>query len=290
MAPASAKSLAYLIPSILFAIAQGKKAVISTHTINLQEQLTEKDLPMLQQILPVKFKFTMLKGRHNYLCTRRLAKATLQQDSLFTSPEQSELDRVREWARKTQDGSLSDFESEPDPKVWQQVCSERGLCTPKMCGEESDFVKNGGEPCFFQKVRRQILSADVLVLNHTLFFMHLGGIEEEIEGGVLFKYDFVIFDEAHTVERVASRHIGISVSSGQVRYAAHRLYNPSSQKGLLATLRQGPAVKLVADTLDETDTFFEHVEEACEEIVAQLPKVGPGKASRSWSELRIRKK
>ena len=87
----------------------------------------------------------------------------------------------------------------------------------------------------------------MLVVNHTLFFTLLGGIEEEIEGGILFKNDFVIFDEAHTMESVASRHIGLSVSSGQVRYSLQRLWNPRTQKGLLATLRQGPAVKLVAD-------------------------------------------
>ena len=131
------KSLAYLIPSILFAVANGKKAVVSTHTINLQEQLVEKDLPMLEAVLaqlptPVKFSFTMLKGRQNYLCTRRLHKAIQQADSLFTSPEIQELQRVYEWSKRTEDGSLSDFEIEPDPKVWAQVCSERGLCTPKL--------------------------------------------------------------------------------------------------------------------------------------------------------------
>src|SRR5277367_4667706 len=99
------KSLAYLIPAILYAVGNNKKAVVSTHTINLQEQLTQKDLPMLEQILPVKFSYTMLKGRANYLCNRRLAKAMQQQDSLFTSPEQEELKRIFEWSKKTTDGS-----------------------------------------------------------------------------------------------------------------------------------------------------------------------------------------
>src|SRR5437762_6090662 len=118
------KSLAYLIPAILFATANSKKAVVSTHTINLQEQLIEKDLPMLAKILPVKFHFAMLKGRQNYLCTRRLHKAMQQADSLFTSPETKELRRIYEWSKQTADGSLSDFEIEPDTKVWLQVCSE----------------------------------------------------------------------------------------------------------------------------------------------------------------------
>ncbi len=174
------KSLAYLIPSILFASAHRKKAVVSTHTINLQEQLFDKDLPMLQQILPVKFSYTMLKGRGNYLCTHRLHKALRQADSLFTSPEVEELRRIAAWAKETADGSLSDFEIEPDPKVWASVCSERGLCSPKVCGSGSDFAKEHGV-CFFQRARQRILSADVLVLNHTLFFTLLAGVEESIK-------------------------------------------------------------------------------------------------------------
>jgi ATP-dependent DNA helicase DinG len=287
------KSLAYLIPAILFAAAEKKKAIVSTHTINLQEQLTEKDLPMLAQILPVKFSFSMLKGRANYLCTRRLQKAMQQSGNLFTSSEAEELQRIYEWSKETKDGSLSDFEVEPDPKVWAQVCSERGLCSPKVCGFPSDFAKDHGV-CFFQRARNKFLSSDVLVLNHTLFFTLLGGIDEEMDGGILFKNDFVIFDEAHQMESVASKHIGLSVSSGQVRYALNRLWNPRTEKGLLATLRKGGAVKLVADILDEADKFFENVETACEEIQKSVGKSRFGSTesrptSRKWTELRIRR-
>ena len=88
----------------------------------------------------------------------------------------------------------------------------------------------------------------------------------DLDGGVLFKNDFVIFDEAHTMESVASRHIGLSVSNAQMRYTLQRLWNPRTEKGLLATLRQGPAVKLVAELLKEADVFFVNVESACEEI------------------------
>ena len=132
----------------------------------------------------------------------------------------------------------------------------------------------------------------MLVLNHTLFFTLLGGLEEEPEGGILFKNDFVIFDEAHQMEQVASRHIGVSVSSNQVRYSLQRLWNPRTEKGLLATLRQGAAVKLVAELLHESDDFFSRVEEACEglEKTARSSAVSPGAASkRDWTELRIRK-
>ena len=286
------KSLAYLIPAILFAVQQKKKAVVSTHTINLQEQLTQKDLPMLQSILPVRFSFTMLKGRANYLCTRRLQKAMQQSGNLFTSSEAEELQRIYEWSKTTEGGSLSDFEIEPDPKVWAQVCSERGLCSPKVCGHQSDFARD--HPlCFFQRARSRILSSDVLVVNHTLFFTLLGGVDEEAGGGILFKNDFVVFDEAHTMESVASKHIGLSVSSGQLRYSVQRLWNPRTEKGLLATLRKGAEVKLVAELLREADDFFDRVEEACEEIQQTIPRKWSGDAGggrkRDWTELRIRR-
>ncbi|HUA68809.1 MAG TPA: helicase C-terminal domain-containing protein [Candidatus Saccharimonadales bacterium] len=298
------KSLAYLIPAILFAVAEKKKAIVSTHTINLQEQLTEKDLPMLAGVLgalnpPVKFSFSMLKGRANYLCTRRLQKAMQQSGNLFTSSEAEELQRIYEWSKGTKDGSLSDFDVEPDSKVWAQVCSERGLCSLKVCGFPSDFAKDHGV-CFFQRARNKFLSSDMLVLNHTLFFTLLGGIDEEIDGGILFKNDFVIFDEAHQMEQVASKHIGLSVSNGQMRYALNRLWNPRTEKGLLATLRKGNAVRLVADILDESDRFFESIETACEEIqkVAQTSDLRTGGKNftgrrsvplRAWTELRIRR-
>jgi ATP-dependent DNA helicase DinG len=287
------KSLAYLVPAILYAVEHKKKAVISTHTINLQEQLTQKDLPMLEKVLPVRFSFTMLKGRANYLCTRRLHKAMQQSGNLFTSSEAEELQRIYDWSKTTTDGSLSDFEVEPDPKVWAQVCSERGLCSPKICGYQSEFAKQN-EACFFQRVRHRILSSDVLVLNHTLFFTLLGGLEEDIEGGTLFRNDFVVFDEAHQMENVASKHIGLSVSNGQLRYASQRLWNPRTQKGLLATLRRGPDVKLVDELLKASDEFFAHVELACDQIQQESKKrsYGRGEAAvrqREWTELRIRK-
>lgn len=296
------KSLAYLVPSILFAVARQKKALVSTHTINLQEQLMEKDLPMLAGILPVRFEFQMLKGRANYVCLRRLHKAMLQADSLFTSPEVEELRRIHEWAQTTRDGTLSDFDVEPDPKVWSHVCSERGLCSPKQCGFPSEFAREG-KVCFFQRARQRILGADVVVLNHTLFFTLLGGVEEDQEGGVLFRNDFLVFDEAHTVEQVAARHIGLSVSSGQYRFALNRLWNPRTEKGLLATLRKGDAVKLVADALKEGEQFFAAVESACESIAVDARGAGGGMrgretvregrdepgARRTWNELRIRR-
>jgi ATP-dependent DNA helicase DinG len=285
------KSLGYLIPAILFATAKRKKAVVSTHTINLQEQLTEKDLPMLAGLFP-DFKFCMLKGRANYLCLRRLHKAVQQVHGLFTTSEAQELQRIYEWSKETTDGSLSDFDLEPDPKVWSQVCSERGLCSPKSCGPASEFAREHGV-CFFQRARQKFLAADVLVLNHTLLFTLLGSVDDEMESGILFKNDFVIFDEAHTVEQVASRHIGLSVSNAQLRYTLHRLWNPRTQKGLLTLVQQGGPVELVSALLEQSDLFFGQVEKTCENLIQtqQQSKYGGDSKGpvRAWTELRIRK-
>jgi len=297
------KSFAYLVPAILFAVRRKKKAVICTNTINLQEQLVEKDLPVLKQVLPLEFSYSMLKGRGNYLCTRRLEKAMQQAQSLFTTPEVAELRRIWDWSQETQDGSLSDFDHEPDPRVWEQVCSERGLCTPKRCGNASDYAK-AGRTCFFQRARQRILGSDVLVLNHTLFFTLLNGVDPDQEGGVLFKNDFVIFDEAHMVEQVAARHIGVSVSSGQMRYNLQRLWNPRTEKGLLTTIRAGDNVQAVATALAQAERFFGAVEEACDSLAVTAASTAAGGAPqevrrdgdaegkggrRAWTELRIRR-
>ena len=292
------KSLAYLIPSILYAVGHTKKAVISTHTINLQEQLTQKDLPMLQAILPVKFSFCMLKGRGNYLCSRRLLKAQQQAASLFTSTQISELQRVAEWAANTEDGSLSDFEVEPDHTVWAAVCSERGLCSRNLCGPSSDFAKEH-PVCFFQRARQRFLSATVLVVNHTLFFTLLNTVEEKEDDdtGLLFKNDFVVFDEAHTVEHVASRHIGLSVSKAQVRFALQRLWNPATKKGLLGTIAQPQGIGEIENALRAADVFFDEVEMSCDEIARRQNMRRTEKddlgfaynAPPAWSELRIRR-
>ena len=122
---------------------------------------------MLQQVMPVSFSFAMLKGRSNYLCTRRLQRARQQAAALLTSSEMEELGRITEWAKETSDGSLSDFDVTPDPKVWDLVCSERGLCSTKLCGHGSDLAKMG-QVCFYQRARIRILSSEKKLQLHYL--------------------------------------------------------------------------------------------------------------------------
>ncbi|MBA3386262.1 MAG: DEAD/DEAH box helicase [Chthoniobacterales bacterium] len=281
------KSIAYLVPAILYAIEQHKKAVVSTQTINLQEQLLYKDIPILQKILPVEFEAALMKGRQNYLCPRRLERAMQQADELFTTSEQAELVRIAEWARRTTDGSLSDLPLEPDTKVWAQVCSEAHICTAKTCGQTAN--------CFFQQARKRLLAADVIVVNHTLLFMVLGtpDEQEERESGYLFPNDFIVFDEAHTLEQVASRQIGITISQYGLRATVQRLYNPRTRKGLFTVTRDAAGVTLAASVAEEVDTFFSAIGEAADfrkgrEVRVRQPDFVPDTISARLAALQVR--
>ena len=281
------KSIAYLVPAILYAREQKKKAIISTQTITLQEQLLYKDIPILKKILPIEFEPALMKGRQNYLCPRRLERALQQATELFTTSEQTELVRLAEWAERTKDGSLSDLPLEPDPKVWTQVCSEAHLCTTKTCGQSNR--------CFFQQARKRLLAADVIVVNHTLLFMLLGAPEEqaERESGYLFPNDFIIFDEAHTVEGVASRQIGITISQYGLRSTVQRLYNARTRKGLFTVTRDAPGVTLAASLVDDIDKFFTNIGERADfgkgrEVRVRRPDFVPDTLSASLAALQVR--
>jgi ATP-dependent DNA helicase DinG len=252
------KSLAYLTPAILLAIEQHKKAIVSTHTINLQEQLLYKDIPILKKILPVEFEAALIKGRQNYLCPRRLERALQQANELFTGPEQNEVKRLAEWARTTRDGSLSDLSVDPDPKVWAQVCSEPHICTKKTCGRDTR--------CFYHNARKRFEAADLVVINHTLLFVLLDDPDEmaERESGFIFPNDFLILDEAHTVENVASRQIGIRISQYGLRSTIQRLYNARTRKGLFTVMRDAEGVRLAANLVDDAEKFFAAVESKCD--------------------------
>jgi ATP-dependent DNA helicase DinG len=247
------KSLAYLVPAVFHALSENRKALISTHTINLQEQLFHKDIPLVQKLLPEPFKAVLLKGRQNYLCPRRLERAMTHGGELFASREQEEMKRIWEWSTRTKDGTLSDLDPAPEPAVWLQVCSEPHVCTARTCGM--------GPECFYQRARREAESARVLVLNHSLFFNFLAGAEAVLEErGYLFHNDFIVFDEAHTLEGVAARHLGLDISHGSLRYLLHRLFHPRTQKGIVAALRSSEAMKLVLEAEDESDLFFDRIE------------------------------
>ena len=250
------KSLAYLVPAVLFALEHKRKAIISTHTINLQEQILQKDIPIVRALIDRPFEAALLKGRQNYLCPNRLDRALQLQNDLFTSSEQLELTRIKEWSQRTTEGTLSDLDIEPELAVWTQVCSEPHICTPKTCGADAR--------CFYQEARKKLLTADLIVVNHTLFFLALEKLAdaENRSSGYIFPNDFVILDEAHTVESVAAREIGIGVSQYGLKQALQRLYNPKSKKGLFTLLRAQEAIRETSDSIETVDQFFQSVDSA----------------------------
>src|SRR5579884_3585425 len=128
------KSFAYLLPAIDYAVKNKKRVVISTHTISLQEQLIDKDIPLLQSVYPDEFTAVLVKGRSNYLYRRRLEQTRSRQNNLFEHDRQLEsLWAIEQWAQKTQDGSLTDLPDIPDSDVWDRVCAEHGNCLGKRC-------------------------------------------------------------------------------------------------------------------------------------------------------------
>jgi len=242
------KSFAYLVPAIYFAKKNEKKVIVSTYTINLQEQLLHKDIPFLQKVLPLEFKAGILKGRNNYLCPRRLAKAMETSNTLFETEEQLNLERLYRWSKETIDGTRSDINFPLNDNVWSSVCSERGICTIKTCGSENT-------KCFYQRAKKELADSDVIIVNHHLFFTLFDGVSEEREG-YLYNNDFVIFDEAHTVEQVATDHISPSLSREQMKYHLLRLYNQNKKKGFLLTLPSLHIQMKIQNLLDLNQQFF----------------------------------
>lgn len=243
------KSFAYLVPAILQA-AQNRRVVISTHTIALQEQLLEKDVPFLRSVLPYEFNAVLVKGRANYLCPRRLTRAMAKADTLFnTLREQHDLRRIAEWARTTQDGSLSDLPMVPSPAVWQAVCSEPGNCSGAKC------PFNDG--CFYYKARRTMYLANILIVNHAILMTDL---QLKVEGAeVLPDYDVAVIDEAHTLEGVATDHLGSSTSDSQVRFLLTTLFNDRTGRGILAGFEAQEAVEVVQEAYQRSKRLFEEL-------------------------------
>ncbi len=249
------KSFAYLVPAILTAIAakedeadQRKRLVVSTNTISLQEQLIGRDIPFLNEALPVEFSAVLVKGRRNYISLRRLKGALERSTSMLGQTEElAQLHGILAWAKQTTDGSRSDLPFRPLPEVWDEVASEHGNCLGKKCPTYKD--------CFYYKARRRIWNADLLVVNHALFFSDLALRREG--ASILPDYDVVIFDEGHTIEAVAGEHLGISVSSGQLDYLFNKLYNDRTQRGLLIHHHLVDAQRLVAQLRIGEREFFD---------------------------------
>lgn len=221
------KTLAYLIPAVYWSLLNGERVVISTNTINLQEQLIEKDIPLLHRGLNEDFKYSLVKGMGNYLC---LLRAETVLDGLLDLADDDEMDAlgsVIEWSKITQDGSLSDLSFSPPPEVWDKVSAESESCLRVRCPHYSK--------CFFYKARRELASSQILVVNHHLLFsdLSLKGASEASETGILPPYKRIIFDEAHHVTDAATSHFGMRTT----KYGIIRMLRRLKRKGSSGEMR-----------------------------------------------------
>jgi ATP-dependent DNA helicase DinG len=250
------KSFAYLVPAIL-ATAQefsdGKplrRIVVSTHTISLQEQLVSKDLPLLNAVIPLEFTAVLVKGRANYVSLRRYRNAVDRARSLFLGGDEfDQLKALGAWLNRTKDGSLADLDFKPLPQVWDEVASDHGNCLGRQCASFQD--------CFYYQARRRAQHAQILVVNHALFFSDLA--VRRLGASILPDYDAVIFDEAHTLESVAGEHLGLTVSSSQVHYILNKLYNDHTNRGLLVHHKDAEGQKLVLACRQYSSDFFRDI-------------------------------
>ncbi|MFA7158461.1 MAG: helicase C-terminal domain-containing protein [Kiritimatiellia bacterium] len=259
------KTYAYLVPLILSLAeaGEGRRVAVSTHTINLQEQLIFRDLPFLARNMGLDFKAVLCKGRHNYVCLRRLETARQMSGDLFNKARERELERIRCWADSTGDGSLSDFTGNaklPDREVWRQVCSEHDNCLGRNC----KFVGR----CFLMSARERAAEAGVLVLNHHLLFSDLamrfpmlqnngaGGAVSTEGAGILPEFGALVLDEAHNLEDVAGEHLGPRVAQWGIHHWLRRIYAPATGKGLLAAFNERELTRAAGRLWDEADRYF----------------------------------
>lgn len=231
------KTLAYLIPSIEWALANEKKVIISTNTINLQEQLLNKDIPIAKKIIQNDFKYLLVKGRGNYLCNRKHAnllttKVTDLDD--FSDSQKSQFEALLKWGKETRTGDKSELYFETDFTVWEYFQSETDICSGSRCPYKSE--------CFFLKAREERKKADILIANHHIFFSDLA-IRKEIgfntDYSILPEYGLVVFDEAHNVQKVARDYFSYEVSKygfTKSMNQIHNVLNKKKHKGQLEVL------------------------------------------------------
>ncbi|MEE0999329.1 MAG: ATP-dependent DNA helicase, partial [Treponemataceae bacterium] len=222
------KSYAYLIPALLWAKENNQRVVISTGTINLQQQLAEKDIIQAQKILETNEKFLLLKGRQNYVCLRRLKDLEEEKDLFFEEVE--ELKIISEWVKNSETGSKSELTFLPSEAVWQRINSESDACMGNRC----KFF----EDCFVMKVRKAANEAKILIVNHHLLFSDIQlrlSTQKYDEAAVLPPYTRLIFDEAHGIEAAATSFFSESLNKFSVQKQLNLLYRQrkSSATGLL---------------------------------------------------------
>ena len=238
------KTLAYLIPAIKWAITNKKKVIIATNTINLQEQLLLKDIPLAKSVIKDEFTYALVKGRSNYLCKRLFTELSLGKSidiESFSVEAREQIEYILKWGNKTKTGDKAELPFEVYPDVWELVQSTTELCLGKKC----PFRKE----CFYMKTRMKKMEADILISNHHVFFSDLNVRAEtdfDSEYLILPRYDMVIFDEAHNIESVARSYFSVEVSKISFTRLLHRIYQKKSKKK-----KEKSALTRVEETIDE---------------------------------------
>ncbi|MBC2600558.1 ATP-dependent DNA helicase [Puniceicoccus vermicola] len=252
------KSLAYLVPGIIYAVDSKRPFLVSTHTISLQEQIREKDIEQCRVLFKsvpelhryAGFESAFLVGRGNYVCMKRLVRAAEERADLFNQGNQQALDSLSEWATHTKTGLRQETDFPIPPDIWDAVNADASTCNRKNCPAEN---------CFFHSARQKVQKAHLIILNHSLLFsliaagMSPGGDTP----GILYPNDFVVVDEAHTLPIIATNHLGAAVSSYAVERALRILYNPKTKKGFLKKIGNPGDRRLVAEALAACSEFFE---------------------------------
>ena len=225
------KSYSYLIPAILWAVQNDERVIVSTGTINLQQQLCEKDIPAVEKILGKKIKYILMKGRQNYVCKRRLMDASAVLD-LFEG-ETDEIKKIAEWAESSDTGSKSDLSFMPSENIWTKVNSESDACMGMRCPFHNE--------CFVMRVRKEAAGANLIVVNHHLLF---ADIESRLDGAgyqdaaVLPPYKHIVFDEAHGIENAATSFFSESVNRFKLNKLINQMYRKrkNSEAGHLCSI------------------------------------------------------
>ncbi|OQZ04446.1 MAG: hypothetical protein B6D34_03615 [Candidatus Brocadia sp. UTAMX1] len=227
------KSLAYLAPAVFWSIKNQDRVVVSTHTINLQEQLMEKDIPILRTCCGLDFKSVLVKGRNNYVCLRKVYNLRFDGSALIDDEDRQQLNDLLAWAAKTRDGSKTDLNFVPQEDVWEAIQSEADQCTRLKCRFYDE--------CYFYIARRNAASADILVVNHYLLMADLM-VRRETKGydavAILPPFQKIIIDEAHHLVDVATASLSATISRLRILKLLGRLVNlKDARKGLLQYLK-----------------------------------------------------
>ena len=238
------KTLAYLIPSIKWAVTNKKRVIIATNTINLQEQLLLKDIPLAKSIIKDEFSYVLVKGRNNYVCKRLFNELALGKSidiETFSMEAREQIEYILKWGNKTKTGDKAELPFEVYPDVWELVQSTTELCLGKKCPYRKE--------CFYMKTRMEKMEADILISNHHVFFADLNVRAEtdfDSEYLILPRYDMVIFDEAHNVESVARSYFSVEVSKISFTRLLNRIYQKKNKRK-----KEKSALIRVEDTVDE---------------------------------------